>query len=75
MFVLRRIRGVMVSVLASSAEDSEFEPRSGQSKELKIGIVATPLSTHHRGVRVKTGWLAIRIMCPSVYSRTVVSVS
>jgi hypothetical protein len=28
----------MVSVLASSAVDREFEPRSGQTKENKIGI-------------------------------------
>ena len=28
----------MVSVLASSAVDSGFEPRSGQTKDYKIGI-------------------------------------
>ena len=57
-----RIGGVMVSVLASSAVDSGFEPRSGQTKNYKIGIK-----------RAKTGWLGIRIMCPS--GATVVSVS
>jgi hypothetical protein len=33
-----RIGGVMVSGLASSAVDREFEPRSGQTKDYKIGI-------------------------------------
>ena len=32
-----RIGGVMVSVLASSSVDSGFEPRSGQTKDYKIG--------------------------------------
>ena len=40
--------GVMVGVLASSAVDRGFEPRSGQTKDYKIGIlVASPLSTQH----------------------------
>ena len=33
-----RIGDVMVSVLASSAVDRGFEPRSGQIKDYKIGI-------------------------------------
>ena len=33
-----RIGGVMVSLLASSAVDLEFESRSGQMKDYKIGI-------------------------------------
>ena len=33
-----RIGGVMVSVIASSAVDRVFEPRSGQTKDYKIGI-------------------------------------
>jgi hypothetical protein len=33
-----RIVGAMVSVLALSVVDRGFEPRSGQSKEYKIGI-------------------------------------
>ena len=32
------IGGVMVSVLATSAVDREFKPRSGQTKDYKIGI-------------------------------------
>jgi hypothetical protein len=35
-----RICGVMVSVLASSAVAHRFEPRSGQTKDYKIGIFA-----------------------------------
>jgi hypothetical protein len=35
---LNRFGGVMVSLLASSAVDSGFEPRSGQTKDYKIGI-------------------------------------
>ena len=41
------IGGVMVSVLASCSVDRVFEPRSGQTKDYKIGIVASPLSTQH----------------------------
>jgi hypothetical protein len=32
------ISGIMVSMLASSAVDRGFEPRSGQTKDYKIGI-------------------------------------
>ena len=35
---MNRIGSVMVSVLASSAIDCWYEPRSGQTKEYKIGI-------------------------------------
>ena len=37
-FIQSRISGVMISVLASSAVDRGFEPRSGQTKDYKIGI-------------------------------------
>jgi hypothetical protein len=37
--------GVMVIMLTSSAVDLGFEPRSGQTKDYEIGIVAVPLST------------------------------
>ena len=33
-----RIDYVMVNVFASSEEDREFEPRSGQTNDYKIGI-------------------------------------
>ena len=32
------INGIMVSVLASSVVDREFGPRTGQTKDYKIGI-------------------------------------
>jgi hypothetical protein len=35
---INRIGGVMASVLASSAVDRRFEPRSGQTKNYEIGI-------------------------------------
>jgi hypothetical protein len=34
----------MISVLASSVLDSGFEPKSGQTKRLKLVFVAFPLS-------------------------------
>ena len=47
----------MVSVLASSAIDREFEPRSGQTKEYKIGICC--FSAKHAALRGKSkDWLA-----------------
>jgi hypothetical protein len=49
----------------NGAVDHGFEPRSGQTKDYKIGIVASPLSTQHYGERAKTEWLGIRIMCQS----------
>jgi hypothetical protein len=52
-----RIDGVMVSVLASSAEVRGFEPRSGQTKDYEIGICC--LSTKHAALRRKSkDWLA-----------------
>ena len=59
-----RIGGVMVSVLASSAIDRGFEPRSGQPSTITLVFVASTKSTQHYGERAKTGWLGIRIMCP-----------
>ena len=35
---MNRIGGLMVSVLASSAVDRGFEPRSGQTKDFKFGF-------------------------------------
>jgi hypothetical protein len=52
-----RIGGVMVSVLASSAVDRELEPRSGQTKDYKIGMRC--FSAKHAAVRRKSNdWLA-----------------
>jgi hypothetical protein len=52
-----RIGGVMVSVLASSAVDRGFLPRSGQTKDYKIGICY--FSAKHATLRRKSkDWLA-----------------
>ena len=52
-----RIGGVMVSVLASSAVDRGFEPRSGQTKDYKIGMCC--FSAKHAALRRKSkDWLA-----------------
>ena len=40
--ILNHIGGVMVSVLVSSAGDRGFEPRSGQTKDYRIGICCFP---------------------------------
>ena len=51
------IGGVMASVLASSAVDRGFEPRSGQTKDYKIGICC--FSAKHAALRKKSrDWLA-----------------
>jgi hypothetical protein len=50
---LNRIGDVMGSMLTLSAVT------------IKFVFVASPLSTQHSGDRAKTGWLGIRIMCPS----------
>ena len=48
--------GVMVSVLASSAVDRGFEPRSDQTKDYKIGICC--FSAKHEALRRKSkDWL------------------
>ena len=52
-----RIGGVMVSVLASSAVDRGFEPRSGQTKDYEIGMCC--FSAKHAALRRKRkDWLA-----------------
>ena len=53
---MNRIGGVMVSVLASSAVDRGFEPRSGQTKNYKISICC--FSAKHAALRRKSkDWL------------------
>jgi hypothetical protein len=49
---LDRIGGPVVSVLASSAVDRGFEPRSGQTKDYKIGICC--FSAQHASLRRKS---------------------
>ena len=47
----------MVSMLASSVVDHGFEPRSGHTKDYKIGICC--FSTNHAALRRKSkDWLA-----------------
>jgi hypothetical protein len=47
----------MISVLALSAVDHGFEPRSGQTKDFRIGICC--FSTKHAALRRKSkDWLA-----------------
>ena len=60
-----RIGGVMVRVCALSVVDCGFEPRSGQSKDYKIGTYC--FSTKHAALKRKSkDWkLGIRIMCQS----------
>jgi hypothetical protein len=54
---LNRIGGIMVSALTSSVVDCGFEPRSGQTKDYKIGICC--FSTQHAALRRKSkDWLA-----------------
>jgi hypothetical protein len=55
----------MVSMLASSAVDHGLEPSLSQTKDYEIEIAISYFSTKHAGVRTKTGWLVIRIMCTS----------
>ena len=54
---MNRIGGVMVSVLASSAVDRGFDPRSGQTKDYKFGICC--FSAKHTALRRKSNldWL------------------
>ena len=52
-----RIGGVMVSVLASSATESGFEPQSCQTKDYKIGICC--FNAKHAALQRKSkDWLA-----------------
>ena len=52
-----RIGGVMVNVLASSTVYRGFEPRSGQTKDYKIGMCC--FSAKHAALRRKSkDWLA-----------------
>jgi hypothetical protein len=51
------IGGVMVSMLASSEVDLGFEPRSGQTKDIEIGICF--FSAKHTALRRKSkDWVA-----------------
>ena len=62
--ILLAALGVMVSMLATSAVDCGFEPRSCQTKDFKIGICC--FSAKHAALRRKSKdcLLGIRILCP-----------
>ena len=49
---INSISGVIVSVLASSAVDCGFDPRSGQTKDYKIDICC--FSVKHTALRKKS---------------------
>ena len=51
-FIWNHIGGVMVSVLTSCAVDRGFEPRSGQTKDFKIGICC--FSAKHAALRKRS---------------------
>ena len=54
---MNHIVGVMVSVLVLSVVDRGFEPRSGQTKDYKIGVCC--LSVKHTALKKKSkDWLA-----------------
>ena len=55
--------GLIVSVSTSSVVDRGIKPLWGQTKDNKTA--ASPPNTSYEGVRAKSGWLGIRIMCPS----------
>jgi hypothetical protein len=44
---------------------SWFDPRSGQTKDYKTIDICCFSARPHPGVRAKTDWLWVRIMCPS----------
>ena len=62
----KRIGGVMVSVLASIVVDRGFEPRSGQTKDDKIGVCCFS-ANHATLTRKNHDWLARNQnkVCPS----------
>ena len=59
------IGSVIVSVLDLSAVDRGFESRSGQTKDYKLVFVAYNANHAVLKRKRKTGWLGIRIICPS----------
>ena len=59
--IRNRIGGVIVNVRESRVVDS----RSGQTKNYKIGICSFPAKHAPLRRKRKTGWLGIKIMCPS----------
>ena len=60
------LSAVMVTVLVSNVVFRGFDPRSHQNNIYEIIICDSPsLFKQNSGVRAKTDWLCVRIMCPS----------
>ena len=55
----------MVGVHVLSVIHLEFEPQSDQTNNYKIVICCFSAKNAALGERTKSGWLGIRIMCPS----------
>ena len=55
----------MVRVLVLSAVDLGVDPVRVSLRTMRLACVASPISTQHQRKRSKTGWIGIRIMCPS----------
>ena len=56
----------MISLFTLSVEDRGFDLRTGQTKDYNNGMCC--FSDKHAALfreRIKTGWLGIRIICPS----------
>ena len=53
------IGGLMLCVMASSAVDCEFEPRTGQTKDYKIGIFFS-FSAKQAALRIKSKYQLAR---------------
>jgi len=60
-----RIGYVIACVLVPSVVDRGSSSDRVKPKTIKFVFVVSPLSTQHRGERAKSGWLRIRIVCPS----------
>jgi hypothetical protein len=59
------ISSVIVSILNSSVIDHGGSATVVSNQTIKLVFVPSPLSMQPQGVRAKTGWLVIRIMCQS----------
>jgi hypothetical protein len=55
----------MVIVLTSNSTDRVLEPGSGQANPNNVVVAISPPGTRYSRVRAETGWVGIRIMCPS----------
>ena len=54
-----------MKTISQNTNRARLECGRVKPKTIKLVFVAFPLSTQQSGVRAKTGWLEIKIMCPS----------